>query len=328
MYWDLYRDGVTQSSLGTFLSCPERMRLSYKEGLTPARWVGSTFALDFGDLFHRGLDEIYTFWREEGSVPSFRSILNDLRDTDEAKVNVMMTEAQLYNMEINYGFAEILLREYLKHWKLDFGDVAWEGLEEKFDIPYASQIYPGRNIRIRGKMDGRYRIGAHNDLWLFETKTKSRIEDSIIADKLSYDLQVMVYMWALSELVGEQVKGVKYNLIRRPGLRHGVRETTQGFLDRVRADVEGRPEHYFLRYEAALDPHEIDRWKKDMQSIMLQIERWFRGDFNYKNPGACGGGFVTCPYIDICGKQDYTAFTKNKILFTELTVMQSSSEQK
>src|SRR5687768_5683535 len=57
VFYDLRRDGVTQSLLNEFLMCPQRARLGYVMGLTPITTSG---ALSFGSVVHDALDKIYS----------------------------------------------------------------------------------------------------------------------------------------------------------------------------------------------------------------------------------------------------------------------------
>jgi hypothetical protein len=202
----------------------------------------------------------------------------------------------------------------------------WEGLEEKFDVEVPSQLFPGKKIRLRGKRDGRYRE-ADNGLWLFETKTKSRIDDIVIAKKLSFDTQVMVYAYTIFLEHGEWIRGVKYNLIRRPGLRHKIGESNAQFLQRIQDDVECRPDHYFMRYEATLSKEEFGQYTHEFAHMIQDIELWYANDINYRNPNSCGFGNYVCPYMNICSTGNRTGFVKSLALYPELSVAMSASEK-
>jgi hypothetical protein len=319
-FWDLYRDGVTQSWLKEFQSCRVKQDHGFRKALQPVYWT-SSFALDFGDLFHRCLDEVYTYFSLTQEMPHWKGILADLKEEAESKQTELTTEKQRYTLDINYGFAEILLREYLKIWKADFENKKWVSLEEIFDVPFPSQLYPDRTIRVRGKRDGKYRTN-NGELWLFETKTKGRIEDETILQKLSFERQVMLYSWAETQQSGELYRGVLYNLVRRPMLRHGAKESTTEFLARVRADVESRHDHYFMRCEAPFNPITMMTWRKKFKALMWDVEHWWLfPESTYENSESCGYGDNVCPYLPLCSTGDMTKYRPARGLFGELSVI-------
>lgn len=327
--WDLYRDGVTQSVLTSFLTCPEKCRLGLIEGLTPLRVSG---ALAFGNLFHEMLDLVYSAERE-GAPYDVKALLAGIEERDRAVLLEAATdEYSMEDFEENIGMAEPLLAEYFKQWGSDFSQYQWESLEEVFEAKWSDAFACpgdptfGPPIFVRGKFDGIFRM--HGKLWLFETKTKSRIEDSHIADSLSYNFQVMVYLWAAKQVYGERVHGVVYNLVRRPQLRRGKGQSVFQFCDRVALDIQERPEFYFTRLNCTVPESDQKEFEKRFDAIMTRFLAWARNieKNNFKWQPACGAPYP-CQFLPICsGSGDRKKFKRRLEVFPELAIGAEAGE--
>lgn len=322
--WNLYRDGITQSMLNTFLSCPEKMRLSYCQGLESTK--SATSAMEFGNLVHDILDLVYSGFRDAGDQQSF---VEDLQPNltiaiDEyygIKHEELLAEGSDVNaLELNTALAGLILPIYFTTWKEDWSTFQWVALEEVFDevltIEYNGKTY---NIRIRGKFDGVVRINGK--LWLFETKTKGRIEEDNIVDKLSLDLQVFLYFWAIQKKYGEYPVGVVYNILRKPQQRRKADEDIKSFATRVGIEVRKDPAHYFMRINGSVTQAEIREWELEFHQIMKQLISWFEGDFHYKNTTHCMGSFTPCLFLGLCGGGRHEFYRPRKKLFKELDMV-------
>lgn len=323
---------MTQSVLQEFLICPERAQLAVKMGLTSGQTSGP---VSFGDIVHKALDTIYGTWmtwvREKEMPPGgleqwLTSVVpNVLTDIEIDKQRILAEEvlagSDAYEaLEESIGIANVVLRHYVRRWAEDFSDMHWHALEQVFDVPYLTQKRLGidrPNIRRRGKIDGVPEI--RGKIWLFETKTKARIDDLAIVDKLGYEFQVNFYMDVMRELYGVQPQGVIYNLIRRPQLKRKQKESIAEFCDRVDGDIGERQDFYFLRYHAAVEKSELRRWREQFNSIMRLFIMWYEEEFHYRNSAACNGMMGVCKFIKICAHDDLTGFYKRAQIFNELS---------
>lgn len=319
-FWNLWTDGVTQGLLETFLTCPEKLRLRMIEGQSPLRGSG---ALAFGSLVHEVLDQVYTAIGkgERKLLPVISKNLEKCEAKDKARAQERPpTDPRFYEeMEENYGFAEAIIPAYYQHWKTDLEGYEWISLEKKFSVPYfvAARLGIARPfIPVRGKRDGDFRQGK--ELWLFETKTKARIDDEAIVEKLPYDLQVMLYLWSMKQDYGEYPKGVVYNLIRRPQLRKRQTESLQDFCKRVQDDIAARPEFYFVRYLVSIREEELDLWELQFDMMMRQLINWWEGGFHYKVSSACNGRMGVCDLLPICSRNDTSSHYQREEVFPEL----------
>ena len=315
--WNLEKDGVTQSMLHNFLACKEKFRLSYVEGWKPSK-LGSQ-PMEFGTCIHDILDMIYTASKEvspEDFLECLDVVIKNACDIYESEKHEDLTTDgnDWKTLAENVSIAEVLLPEYFKFWNKDWFLVNWVALEEVFDVPIEVD---GKTIRIRGKLDGVQKIGKK--LWLFETKTKGRIDEAAIADKLSIDLQVNLYLWAIWKVYGAFPAGVVYNLIRRPMLRQKVNETLGEFASRIKKDVKERPDFYFIRTQGAVAKTEILEWEqKEFIPILKELIRWNDGHGHFKNVSYCFTAFAPCQFLRICGQNSYASYNRKNVLFEEL----------
>jgi len=327
---------VTQSFLGTLLTCPERARLAYPEGYSQR---GSTQALEFGTLVHKVLDATYThcmqrakqegdeallgFWDHELPI-WLEELFAELEALDRHRINEEGDATALAGLEMDYGLAEVLLPPYFRRWAAEFDGYEWLSLEETFDVPYnaAGELNlphlnpPADTFRVRGKFDGVLRI--RGKLWLFETKTKGQVDEGGIVDVMAHELQVMLYLWAIKQVYGETPAGVVYNIIRRPQLRMGAKETLHGFLERVKEDIEARPDFYFLRFNCEIDAFEQEAFMPSFHSIMRMAVMWQEGQYNYKNSHACNLPGRKCKFLPVCSRGDYIGLKRRSAVFPEL----------
>ena len=331
--WDLYTHGVTQSMIATWLSCPEKMRLMYVEGLTPESKY--SHPLEFGHLIHTNLEIVYGQYIDQWGH-SHSDVVNAWRyELDTAEEHVRReafvngaTAPELDRIYELYGVAGAILEEYYQQWAADFTDIKWVHLEQEFNLPYEvrslswDSVVDGKDVPLRGKIDGvitrTSKLTGKEEYWVVDHKTKSRIDDDGIVDRLTFDLQMGVYMWAVEQIYGVRPAGIVYNLIRRPQLRRSVKESAQEFANRCHEDIQKRPEWYFMRYEVRVHDDEIQEWRNEFQQIMQSFVKWYEGQFNYRNSTSCYTGWSACPYLRVCGAKDTSALVRREVLFPEL----------
>jgi hypothetical protein len=319
-FYDPQRDGVTFSLLSTFLDCREKARF-YLQGWTP---TSSSMALTFGSIVHKidewVRDSIRTGKLKE--VPSKQYIKNLIHDVEKLwhKDNPRAGKQELEHLELSLLLAEGVMPRYFKYWYKDFSDLQWEKVEGVFKVPYTVKDRKGNNREtfLRGKIDGSFRMKKGGP-WLFETKTKSRIDEEILSDILPFEMQANIYLSALRRMDKKTPSGLLYNIIRRPGLRQRKNESIKAFADRIEEDVSERPDWYFVRMEMSIDGAEIDQFELGLEDLISDFLSWWSGDSgHYKNTNHCQNKFGLCPFIGICLRNDKTNYFKRKTVFREL----------
>jgi hypothetical protein len=196
---------------------------------------------------------------------------------------------------------------YWKYWKQHPDIQARTPLlqEEKFDVKY--ELPSGREVRLRGRWDSVDRIG--DGIWLQENKTKGDIDEINIPHQLTFDLQTMLYVVALTQDTGIDrlenvkrwngkdfsvpIKGVRYNVVRRPLsggkgsiVRHKAtktkpEETRVDYYARLGRIIDGSeegspgPEFFFMRWNVSIHKEDIRRFKEKFLNPCLEQLCWW-----------------------------------------------------
>lgn len=325
--WDFFRDGVTSSFLNSFMTCREQTRLSYVQGWGSRR---VPLAFEFGTCVHWILEQIYgepaASWEDTKDIVA---LIDDYQFRWRKEVK-MPSKHQLDQQELVYGMAEVVLPFYLQRWAGDFDGkkrypsdpeppAEWLSLEEDFMVPFT---FPdGKVVPIRGKRDGVFKT-KKGRVKVFDTKCRSIINDDDILDTMPLDLQQMLYLWATQTEMKAPPAGMILNVVRRPGHRRGKEETLADFLERMRQDVskKARWDHFFVRYEMAITPGEINSWYKDVLTpILHDVRGWWEGRHpHYANHSALVTKYGRCQLFQPIVKNDYTDCYRRDRAFSEL----------
>ena len=330
--WDLIRDGITQSMIATFLTCKEKMNLSYIQRKRKIK--NNTEAMDFGNVIHDVLAMIYNASKsldrkifEEHIEEIIEEATNEWYDITYEGIGY--NSYDIKKLERHHGLVKVLLPEYFQFYADDFDELNFREVEEVFDIDL--EVVIERQVftfRLRGKIDGVLEYFTDStdnessiDLELMEHKTKGKWDEEILQHKLPLDLQVNLYLWAVWRKYGIYPGAILYNMIRKPQLRQGKKETLKEYIRRVRADIHDRPEFYFKRIRGEVNPKDIMDWEKNtLIPILADINVWWGSGTHYKNVTACTSGYLPCPFIAYCGSNNNALYDNKRRLFSELKV--------
>jgi len=310
--YDVTLDGVNASLLGRWQSCRELARL-YLQGWTARRISAGRV---FGSIVHEVLDRVNSMIQngELTSLPKPELINKEIARFEKRfkKQNPKADAQTLQTLEMNVILAEAVMPVYFKFWHEDITKIDWVSLEHKFKTPVA-------DTKLIGRMDGVFRNlkGTKKKvLWLFETKSKSRLGEhgeSALVDILPMELQVNLYMGALSIMFNETPGGLVMNIIRRPGFKLKKNEGPKAYAMRVAKDVAKRPEYYFIRLRMSVDKADLDRMVREHDALVRDFTQWAKGTgYHYRNSGHCENKYGTCEYLPICSRQDYHGFYQRK----------------
>lgn len=301
-------DGVTQSLMHCFLAC----RRQFQYLLQGWRSVQTKSAMTYGSIFHYLLEQYYN-----GIIAGEVD-----RDTLFKKFARAHTKAWIkkegkrlrHGGDLKMALKEVakvcaVFPAYCRFHDEDFDELDWQAVEGVFDIMW-------RGFRLRGMWDGLYKIKKR--LWLLETKTKGRIEPAIIKEALNFDFQCLYYITALAERRREPIDGVRYNVIRNPGLVQGNLETMKQYTTRIAEDAEKRNAFYFMRFEGPFDRSTRREFEEELFMKLCEMRDWIDGKLaTYKNEGSCISRFK-CNYISACSSGTMAGYLSGGELFTEL----------
>lgn len=313
-FYSYERDGITQGLLGMWLECRQKAKY-FLQGYSSK---GTPLALTHGTIGHGVLQNVYEGYRtgKIKSIPTSKEVKAHTAAVEKLwlKENPRATKGMIEDLEMSLMFAETLMPIYFQHWKEDFKKYQWLKVESAFKIPYTTA--DGRKTFVRGKMDGAFK---NNGNWLFESKFKSMINERDLIDTLGFDTQCMLYLWALMFGYRIEPQGVLYNVVRRPGLQIKKGEALVQFANRIKEDIEGRPEWYFYRFEIAIGKEDIKRWSTTLDGMIMEFMDWCDGQLpTYPSTGACVTKYGRCWGLTACAEGNFHTMEKRPSVFREL----------
>lgn len=301
-------DGITQSMLMAFMKCRREFVLKLNRwSLTEKRTVFAN-----GTITHEVLDRVYTFYKNEGKLPSKAKIKKwcDNFDKEEDHKDWLPEDkqelAELYKL-----VAYVICTEYVRHYrKIDFVPGRITGAEIEFDVEW-------KGYRLRGKRDLRFQLRPGED-WIMETKTMARIEPDAIRDKLTFDFQNLYYVTAEEIENNTTVHGVLYNVVRNPGQKTKAGESIQQYANRLRREIRKNPSHYFLRFPQPYTEQDKKQFRKELIHKLHEVSMLKEGKlYPWKNEKNCIARFK-CPFLKACSCGKLIGYGQYKRLFSEL----------
>lgn len=206
--------GITQSMLNNFLSCRERFRVKYVEGMQVVQ--GFSRVMEYGQIWHCAEEHF-------AANKDWQKPLTEYCQGLCQKYPLAQDEVSKW-----YNICLVQFPLYIKWWS-DHKDVVERTplmQEEVFHVPYTLPL--GRVVYLRGKFDSVDLVGKGKNagIYLKENKSKGTIDESRMQRQLSFDLQTMLYLVALQDGcwafgLGKKdrttpIRGVNYNVVRRP----------------------------------------------------------------------------------------------------------------
>lgn len=330
--WELYRDGITQGSLSVFLACPEQFRILYCEGWEQREL---SYALEFGNYWHLACE--------------IQNAHTAAKAWDKKVMNPSVSESVRREAQGGAMILPFLWDQWQAHFAEKNKALKWiareDSFQEKFILPSDAGRFgmqAGSPIILRGKQDGVIEEGG--GLWLHEMKTKGVVDQETLDTSLHLNLQTMLYMTVLKLLYPKQaIKGVIYDVIRRPSIKQGVKEPMGDYVERVKAEVRGEkyemltgkmtkgkgPSHYFMRWRHQLSPGDLERWQaRVLQPSLYRLLQWvehhnpnkdpWSNPHHYINPNALVGPYGPCAAYGAITANDYSDLKPRTYMYPEL----------
>lgn len=301
--------GITFSMLTRFLTCRERFRVQYIDGIKPVERFNHR--TDYGTMWHLC----------EEALASNNVWVAKLEDHCDLLIRRFPLDQE--NILHWYNVCRTQFPVYVEHWR-QHDDVKKRVplmQEQVFDVPY--KLPSGRTVRLRGKFDSVDLIDG--GVWLQENKTKGDVDVQQIQRQLTFDLQTMMYLIALTEAskdtairtpawqIGESktpIKGVRYNVVRRPLsggkgtiVRHKPTksnpqgESWEDYYKRVEQVIRENPDHFFSRWKTEVLPGDIQRFRREcldpiLENLCLWYE-WVNDRLSPHDPAFAKGMYTT-----------------------------------
>lgn len=308
--YDVDKDGVNASLLGRWINCREMARL-HLQGWTPKRISAGRI---FGIVVHGVQENIYGDYQtgELDGLPSTKRVKQEIAKQEKLwRSHNPRADAQtLEQLELNLLLAEAIMPVYFQFWHRDISRMDWVSLEHKFKVPIGK-------THLIGKMDGNFHpVKGKKVIWLFETKTKSRLGDhgeSNLVDILPFELQTNLYLGAMAVLYKQTPAGLLFNIVRRPGFKLKKGESIEAYAKRVAADVKKRPDYYFIRLRMSVDKADLARVQGEHVALVEEFSRWAKGKgAHFRNSDHCENKYGTCEFLRVCSRNDYSGLYQRK----------------
>lgn len=283
--------GVTFSLLSRYLTCPERFRVRVVEGLKPAD--AFNHRIEYGNMWHVCEEELAVGGATEECIPC------DMWESLERYCQELLRKYPTQQEQVAhwYEVCRTQFPVYVDYWSKhpDVTDRTPLLQEQVFDVPY--ELPSGRTVRLRGKWDSVDLIGKGKDagVYLQENKTKGDIDEQQFRRQLTFDLQTMLYLVTLgeSDMDGRPIRGVRYNVVRRPlsggegqivqkkGSKNVPAETADEFYARLRSVIDGTginskgepytgPSFWFMRWKVEIMKADVEVFRRQCLDPILE----------------------------------------------------------
>jgi hypothetical protein len=282
--------GITFSMLSRFIVCRERFRVHYMEGWRPAPSFNPR--MEYGNMWHVCEEAL----SQEGDW------LNKLGVYTSKLLNKYPYDQDCIRNW--WGICKVQFPIYVEYWSEKGtnpkGRTVTPLLQEQvFNVPYT--LPSGRTVKLRGKWDEVVLIkdASGSGIWVGDHKTKSQIDGLAVSRQLTNDLQSMLYLVAIQqscklcntgegqdwireaglehELLMHPLRGMRYNVIKRPGQYQGKKESAQQFQQRLDGIIRKKPDEFFARWETVFSPENIARFRKrTLDPLLENLCNWYR----------------------------------------------------
>jgi hypothetical protein len=210
---------VHVSDIRAFKTCRRQWYWSSPlgENLEPDKPYAPFFT---GRIIHTALELYYRSGGKLGLYGATEVAVAIEREKMEAAGTLWEEEIELLDEQVSLCYG---LMEHYEIWVESkeqsnsiWGDANLEYLdmETNFHVPMlTAEGRPSSRVFLGGRFDGIARRRDDGSLWLFESKTTRSIGE--LQKTLAYDEQAGAYIYAAQQLLGEQVYGVIYNIMRK-----------------------------------------------------------------------------------------------------------------
>jgi len=269
-------DGISQSIINRYLTCPYRFFLYAALGLEDPEEYNAN--LTWGDSFHVGLEHLIT---GESIEESTTHMLTHLKTTYPMS-GPTFPHSTTHMLKL-YDLSYLNKEEWVT--------------EQEFKVPYTLPC--GRQLTLRGKLDG------HNitKTRAVEHKCKKRHDKNKLRQEIYKDLQICLY----SLVTG--IREWQYDVIKIPDLQYSppVKRTVESFENQVRRwytevdfgdyPINKKKRLWIDQFPVYLSEDNITIFKnRTLDPILLRMCKWYEkvssdsfdpevyDDIYYENP--------------------------------------------
>lgn len=293
---------LTQSSVSTFLRCPQRFVLHYMMRL---RHRSISIPLLIGSAVHAGLE----IFLDPANKPDLNkpSLMKKALDACDAHFVKLESRPDLtLGKEDKINHARATANACLQAWYIVHADTisTWDILHSEWNIraPKGTTLSSELIHRMAGKLDGMIRT-ADGQRRLVEHKTRSNLY-SLDTTSLELDFQTSYYLLLWYSAIRMQTfadstepTGFIYDAIQKPQHRlsqAGWRDLCERMISAMVED----PDKYFLMHSTDISQRSLETMWNSLVKIVARMDN-LSPDTVYRNQTACND-FGGCPYRNLC----------------------------
>lgn len=287
----------SNSSIGTFLTCPKKYDLTYNEKLSGTSYLQ---ALDYGSFVHAFIEKL------KGGNPEAPA-----RAMEETITRISRGPAESFERGQAMALADFAMAEQVAAlWKeyWDKHDGYFSNAHMKFQetesewrmsAGSAGVGVDGPKPRILvGKRDGLIEHTQFKKYFLHEIKTSGEPDRETYKAKLQLDRQISVNIEAVRR-ERKQCDGVIYDIIWKPAQRLKKNETDAELAARKLEEVRANPSHYFERLLVYRSDLELQNALDDLDLQFGMMEHSMERGYA-RNQGSCEKFGKLCQFFHLC----------------------------
>lgn len=279
-----FRDGFTQSEIGTWDDCAEKWYLGYNHNLELKG--GFEWHFVYGDAVHDTLMHWYRTGEEKIATLQFPE-------------GVILTGEQEHEKVMWQGILNEQMARYFYHYSDDLEVFSPWVVEETVELEF-------EGVRLKGKIDIGYDLDTGETDILMDHKTYN-LDDY---EGWNFRFQFMFYIWLTQKVFNRKIKKFVVNGIRKPALRPTKNESLESFFVRVRQAMIQEPLKYFQRVNLPMIKNSMEHFEQrvlrpklakiklltESSTPDIVVESLVR-DQNTHNCVKYGS---RCPFLNIC----------------------------
>lgn len=245
---------VFGSMIRLYMQCHRRFYYAYMRNL---QRKGYYLPFVMGKIFHQGAEDWYNGMSPSSVMKNTANRINKFLFTnvidDERRAKVRSEIAAVQGM----------LRAYMK---------LYSGEREKYDVLHAEQTFSMPLDFVPWDFVGTVDLLLLDDTGLYECDHKTaRYFDQGTVDNIAMDSQVYAYPRLIERCLGMSVKGIIYNIIRKPSIRHRQGETFDDYIARIHEEYLSKPDAYFWRIKLPFQRKHEERVWRDLTLVIVDL---------------------------------------------------------
>lgn len=287
----------THSEIATFLTCPRKYDYSYRDRLELKR---VHFPFIAGQSWHDGITSLYRFKDID------RAISDALTSLKNARERILKNHFIQEKDEIDFSRYETILEASILRYFTVYSKII-----SKFEVLHFDDSIKAKlcdNIYISGHPDLILKQLKTKKIYVYELKSSSNITKEMI-DKYYYDFQTSFYFLLVSDVYN--ASGIYFDVIKKPTIRLGAKETESSFLVRLQKFYEDLSEdELFYQDSYTRNTQQLEETVNVIKYAIYNIDRLnkFEKIIYPMNRMRCYDFSSSCEYLPLCnyGKTDLT----------------------